>query len=113
MTNTTTTLLPPFYAESNSTLAVTSISANVAVGYVGDVLLLQNDGYSTCYVALGIDSTVTATAGGTTTAANTGSMPILAGSTILIRVIPNLGYVAAITDGSNTTTLRISRGTGV
>lgn len=102
-----------FFPEQTSTLACTTSSASVAVGLVGDTLMLKNEGPSTAFVSFG-DSGVTATAGGSTTKSSDGSYPMLAGEISTVRV-DSVGQglnVAGVT-ASGTATLRISRGSGV
>lgn len=103
--------LMPFTSYQNGTIAVTDVSAAIALGSQGDTVLLQNDGGATVYVALG-DGSVAATAGGTATAANTGGLPMLAGAIFAILCAPGITHIAAICDTGLTTTLRVSRGKG-
>ena len=106
-----------YYPEANSTLAVTSTTARVALGNGGDTVLIFNDGGATAFVAFG-DATVTATAGGTSTAVSDGGMWIPPGVIFAFRVgsaqmrAGGLS-VAAFCAASGSTTLRISRGSGV
>lgn len=109
------TALPAFYAEQTSTLACTTTSGSspVQLGTVGDTLALRNDGSVTVFLAFG-NSNVTVAAGGTATASNDGGMPLMAGEVYHVRVDnPGSGlFVAGIT-ATGTTTVRISRGSGV
>lgn len=100
-----------FFTEQNGCLAVSSVSSSVAIGSAGDTLLLMNVGATLCYIRQG-DSQVVATAGGVVTAAATGGFPVPAGAILQIRALYESTHLAAITD-SGTTTLRISRGSGV
>lgn len=100
----------PLSVAQTSTLGATTSSGSVALGTVGEVLLVQNDGSVTAYVALGT-SAVTATAGGTATLADGGSVPVLAGASMLFRAGPGVTHLAGIT-ASGTTTIRASRGDG-
>jgi len=71
-------------------------------------LLMYNQGAKDCYIEIG-GSTVTATV--TTTSAS-GSMPIKAGDSRIIRSLGGSVYVAAICDGTDTTTLMVTPGNG-
>lgn len=106
-----------FYPEQNSTLAVTATTARVALGSVGDTVIVYNDGGNNAFIAFG-DATITATAGGTATASSDGSMCIPPGAVMTYRIDPSLVQtgpvnVAGICAGAGTTTLRITRGSGV
>ena len=101
----------PLTFFQNSTLAATTSSANVALGALGEALLVQNDGSVTVFVALGTSSGVTAVTGGSTTVSDAGSVPILAGKSILLRCAPGVTHLAGITL-SGTSVIRASRGDG-
>jgi hypothetical protein len=95
-----------------STIAVTSTSQRVAFtgGNNVESIFLANVGTNECFIEFG-SSTVTAVAGGSSTAASDGSMSIPSG---FYGVISNVGQsnIAAVCAGGNTTTLRIMPGTG-
>jgi hypothetical protein len=97
---------------TSSTIAVTATSQRVALsqGNSAESVYLSNVGASECFIAFG-DATVTATAGGSSTSASDGSMAIPAG---FYGVISNVGQsnIAAVCAASNTTTLRVTPGTG-
>lgn len=95
----------------SGTIAVTATSARLNLSATaGPKLYVYNAGSSECFIAFG-DSTVTAVAGGNTTAA-TGSMSVPAGAFFVIEIGLNATYVAAVCASGNTTTLRLTRGDG-
>lgn len=112
MANLVNTGLQYFFPEVSSTLAVTNASANVNIGSVGEHIVLYNDGFQTAYFQIGLASVVAVAGGVATVAAGTVSAAIPQGQRINIRVPEGLFFLAGITD-TGTTTLRISRGSGV
>lgn len=98
-----------FAPGPSGTIAVTDVSARLAVSGRGKTLYVNNVGSTECFVAVGT-STVTAVAGGATTAL-TGSMSFPAGFSCAIAMDANT-HVAAICTTGGTTTLRITRGDG-
>ena len=109
------TALPAFWPEQTTTLLCTTTSGavNLALGLVGDTIMIRNEGGATAFLAFG-NAGVVATAGGSVNAASDGSYPILAGEISTVRV-DNVGSglnVAGITT-SGTAVVRITRGSGV
>lgn len=107
------TALPAFYPESNSTLACGTATGTTALllGPSGDSLVLSNDGGATAFLAFG-SGTVTVVAGGAVNATSDGGMALLPGAVVTVRVDNAFTHVAGIT-AAGTTTVRISRGSGV
>lgn len=101
----------PLTIGQTTTVAATTVSNAVALGTFGEVLLVQNDGSVTAFFALGTSVSTTAVAGGVASASSDGSIPILAGSSMLFRAAPGITYIAAVT-AAGSTTLRVSRGDG-
>lgn len=96
----------------NSTLACTTSSANVLLPATGgSTLIVQNVGSVEAFIAQGTDNTVTATAGGSSTATSDGSFPIPAGITTEFSIPNGTVYIAGRT-ASGSTTLRLSRTEG-
>lgn len=111
------TVTPYFYPEQNATIAATTTTANVQLGAVGDTLVVFNDGVVNAFLSLAAPTAVAAVAGGTATLANDGGFCIPPGAIYTIRIDTSLigigpVFASAIT-ASGTTTLRISRGSGV
>lgn len=102
----------PFSASYHAVLGCDSGGDVVAVGTEGDVLLVQNDGNSTAYFALGPTDSVVAASQGLVTNPGGDSQAILAGAIMTFLIAPNIRYAAGICDAGETTVLRISRGTG-
>ena len=103
----------PFKPSStSSTIAVTSTSQAVALsdGNNAESVYIANVGTAECFIAFG-NASVSATPGGSATNATDGSMSIPAG---FHGVISSLGqtYIAAVCASSNSTTLRITCGSG-
>ena len=105
--------LPAFYPETNSTLACGTGTGSTALllGARGDTLLLSNDGGATAFLAFGSAST-TVTAGGAVNATTDGGMALLPGAVMTVRVDNAFTHIVGITS-AGTTTVRISRGSGV
>ena len=102
-----------FYPEQTSTLACTSTTASVGVGINGDVMSVYNVGTNDAYLNWGLNGTApAAVAGGTTTAANDGNMPIKAGERLWLRIDPSVTSVQGICAAAQTATVRITRGSG-
>lgn len=94
---------------ASSTIAVTNSSQRVALSCAASNAYVSNVGTTECFIEFG-SATVTATAGGSSTAASDGSMAIPGG---FYGVVSTGGQsnMAAIT-ASGTTTLRITPGEG-
>jgi len=107
----TTTGLNFFYPESNATLVCTGTSSNVAIGSIGDVVVISNVGTAEAFVGFVQNSAGTITASGTITAAATGGYSIPSGMKETIRAVQDNNFLAGITN-TGTTTLRVSRGSG-
>ena len=102
-----------FSPSSNSTIAATTAGTdNVAIPGTGDVLVISNEGAATVFVALGTSSSVTATAGGSSTASATGDYAVLPGAIVTILVAKTITYAAAVS-ASGTCIVRLARGSGV
>jgi hypothetical protein len=94
--------MPRFQPAASATLAVSAVSAHVAIPKPGQPgLLLQNDGATAAFVRWG----------GDVQTAGLSDLPVLAGQSIVVRT-GNSGDIAAITV-SGTTILRISSGSGM
>ena len=113
------TAIPQYFPEQQATVAVTAASASVQLGLVGDTILFYNDGTNMIFAKIGT-ATVVAVAGGTATLANDGDMWMPPGAVMGLRIDPSVNassggavFVAAICAAGLTSTLRISRGSGV
>jgi hypothetical protein len=96
----------PFNATPNSTfnLTVTSVSSSVFLnGSAGSNALVTNTGSSKCYVRLGASGI----------AAATSDMTVLSNSALVLTrdVIRDL-YAAAISESGESTTVKVTLGTG-
>ena len=113
MSNTLATNFQPFPA-STWVLAVTSTSGNILVRPEVPAaenqkwLLLQNIGDKTIFVEAGKTNSTAATVP-STSGPTAGSMPIRANDSLIIQQ-PYGIYIAAICDGTDTSTLYISIG---
>jgi len=97
--------LSPFsLPEGQSSLSVTSTSGYVGLTGTGNQILVQNVGTKECFIAVGADTTVEAL--------NGDSVSVPASSSRIFTISPDANYIAAITNGADTTTLRIARGNG-
>ena len=91
-----------FTPQAETTLAVTAVSGRVAFPATGSLnLMVTNTGTKTAYYVAGNVSAV----------ATTSSLPIDAGKTVVLSQGNNT-YLAAITGGSDTTSLTLRSGTG-
>jgi hypothetical protein len=113
------TAIPQFYPEQQATIAVTAASASVLLGGTGDVVIAYNDGANMVFIAFGT-STVTVASGGAATLTNDGGMWCPPGALMEFRLDPSLNaatggpvFVAAICAATFSSTLRLSRGSGV
>lgn len=107
------TAFPAFYPETNSTLACGTGTGSTALllGVRGDTLVLRNDGGATAFLAFGSAATTVA-AGGAANATSDGGMALLPGEVSSVRVDNAFTHIVGIT-AAGTTTVRISRGSGV
>lgn len=96
----------------NGTIAATASSQRISMPGTGGSIMIQNTGGTECFVAVG-DSTVTATAGGSATAAADGGMSVPPGIIAVYSIPQTATHLAAICAAGGTTTLRVSRGSGV
>ena len=83
----------------NATLAVTNASGNVAIPSGSQVVTLLNDGSKELYY----------TGGGSTVTATTSNIPLPPGAcwSMVVQSGAGVTYIAAITGGADTTTLRV------
>lgn len=94
----------PFTPGNSVLLAVTSATGNVALPTgTGSIIRICNDGSKTLFFKLGTSSAATAALTDT---------PILGGAIELFSLAANQTYLASISNGSDTGTLRITRGEG-
>jgi len=107
-----------FQAGQKNTLACSETSNNVKFSGASTDFEFKNIGTNEAFVDFG-GSDVTVTAGGTNTAANDGGLSIPAGAILIYNatdkmVVQQGGpiYVAGVCASGNTTTLRITQGTG-
>ena len=108
----------PFQTASssrNTVLATTAGTDRVVLAGIGETLEIANEGTDTVFVNLGplaSNSTITATAGGSVTAAATGDYAVQAGS---IKQIYCAGWVtcAAVRSASGSQIVRLTRGNGM
>ena len=92
----------PFSPTTAASLAVTGTAASATLPTTGDVMMLLNDGSSTCYWKTGA----------TTATATSSDIPILGGAIILYTPDPAATVLSGIAATGATTTLRIVRGYG-
>lgn len=107
--------LSPLSPVTNSTIAVTSTTQNVALGATNvnaTTVQVFNVGLKEAFIAFG-GSSVTVTAQGAVTATNDGGTSIPAGALLSFSAyLPAITHVAAICAAGETTTLRVCRGIG-
>lgn len=97
-------------ASASGTLAVTSTSGNLNVPGAGTQLYIANIGTKEAFVKFGTNSSVTAVVGGAITGL-AGDVSIPAGLAASFYFGTN-AWVAAVSSGADTTTLRVTRGWG-
>lgn len=102
-----------FSPVTNNTIAATTAGTDrVALGSEGNVLQVSNEGAATVFVALGTSVAVTATSGGSATAAATGDYAVPAGAIVSMLVGPSITHAAAVSL-TGTCVVRLARGRGV
>lgn len=108
--------MPPFSPIATGTLAVTDVSARIALPGSFEsgqrrVARVMNMGTSLAFVQFG-NSSVTATAGGDTTASPNGSMPLLAGVVELFTIPTGHTHMAGVCQATGTAVVRVTMGEG-
>lgn len=102
-------------SSRNTVLATTSGSDRVLLAGTGEVLEIANEGTDSVTIAFGVaaqNSTITATAGGSVTAAATGGYVVQAGVVKQIYCGPSI-TCAAVVAASGSQIVRLTRGTGM
>jgi hypothetical protein len=110
-------MLRPFNPIATATLAVTATSSRVALpanlpaAQQPRTVRVANTGTAVAFLEFG-DDTVVAVAGGTSTSASDGSMPILAGTVEAFTLQPGWTNAAGVAASGASTVLRITVGEG-
>lgn len=99
-------------SSRNTVAATTSGTDRVALSGNGESLEIVNEGTDTVFVNLGTSISVTATSGGSVTAAATGGYAVGPGQVKVIYCGPSITY-AAVVSASGTQVTRLTRGNGM
>lgn len=108
--------IPPFTPIATGTLAVTETNARILLPGTYQsgqrrIARVMNSGNSVAFIEFG-NSSVSATAGGDTSASPDGSMPLLPGVVEVFTVLHGHTHLAGICQAGATSVVRVTMGEG-